>query len=72
MCIRAFAFGPLIQITDLDYYDPEAEVLFPGAAALFQIPQLYPSHNMFSPILFMWFRLGGKLPTMFTQAVLPH
>jgi len=35
MCITAFAFGPLVQITDLDYYDPELEVLFPGAAALF-------------------------------------
>ena len=72
MCITAFAFGALIQITDLDYYDPEVEVLFPGAAALFQIPCLHPFHKMFSPILFMCFRLVGKLPTTFTQVVLLH
>lgn len=40
MCSIALAFGPIVQITDLDYYDPEVEVVFPGAAALFQIPCL--------------------------------
>lgn len=70
MCITAFAFGPLIQITDLDYYDPE--VLFPVAAALFQIPCLYAFHKMFFPALFMCFRLVGKLPTTFIQVVLLH
>lgn len=40
MFIRAFVFGPLIQITDLDYYDPEVIVLFLGAVVFFQIPCL--------------------------------
>lgn len=69
MFIRAFAFGPLIQITDLGYYDPEVTVLFPGAVALFEIPCLNQFHKMFSPILLISFILAEKIPTTFTQVV---
>lgn len=73
MFIRAFAFGSLIQITDLENCDPEVTVLFPGAVALFQIPCLKPFHKMFSPILFIFFfSLAGKIPTIFTQVVWIH
>lgn len=67
MFIRAFAFGLPMQITDLEYYDPEVTVLFPSAVALFQIPCLNPFHKIFSPILLISFSLAGKIPTTFTQ-----
>lgn len=70
MFIRAFAFGPLIQITDLNYYDPE--VLFLGAVALFQIPHLNPFNKMFSPISLISSSLAGKIRTTFTQVVWIH
>lgn len=47
MFITVFAFVPLIQITDLGYYDPEVTVSFPGAVALFEIPCLNPFHKVF-------------------------